>query len=182
MTPRRHLAAAGYASPTCTIVSRFCLDVDTVLLVAAGLAAVWWCGCWVSAGAGTMTVGWWVGAGDGSTWRTEQNVTSPETARPFGPNSQNASLQKPSTQAAAHPVLSASVSDLGAVRLSVGSVDLLQSQQRLTLEERLLLLHLLSDHLQAVRQQLVVPRSHLHAGRAHFSTTSATQNTLRAFK
>lgn len=52
--------------PTCTIVSRFCLDVDTVLVWTDGLmvtTVTWWWGCWVSVGAGTMTVGWWVGAG-----------------------------------------------------------------------------------------------------------------------
>lgn len=46
------------------MVSRFCLEVDTVLVWAEGLmvtTVTWW--CWFSVGAGTMTVGWWVGAG-----------------------------------------------------------------------------------------------------------------------
>lgn len=64
-------------TPTCTIVSRFCLDVDTVLVWTDGLmvTTVTWWGCWVSVGAGTMTVGWWVGAGGvggASTWRMDK--------------------------------------------------------------------------------------------------------------
>jgi hypothetical protein len=45
-------------SLTCTMVSRFCRDVDTVLMLEAGLmvTTVTWCG--VSVGAGTMTGGW----------------------------------------------------------------------------------------------------------------------------
>lgn len=51
--------------PTWTMVSRFCRDVDTVLMTEAGpmVTTVTWCGWGVWAGAGTMTVAWWVGAG-----------------------------------------------------------------------------------------------------------------------
>lgn len=60
------------------MVSRFCLDVDTVLVWTDGLmvtTVTWWWACWVNVGAGTMTVGWCVGAGGvggASTWKTDK--------------------------------------------------------------------------------------------------------------
>ena len=54
-------------------MSRFCRDVDIMLLLGFGLtAAVAKC-----VGAGTMTVGWWVGAGGvggGITYKTHTHT------------------------------------------------------------------------------------------------------------
>lgn len=54
--------APFYLRLTWTIVSRFCRDVDAVLMTDVGpmVTTVTWCG---RTGAGTMTVAWCVGAG-----------------------------------------------------------------------------------------------------------------------
>lgn len=57
---------------TCTMVSRFCRDVETELMTEEGpmvTTLMWWEGG--GAGAGTITVGWWVGAGVGRSCKTE---------------------------------------------------------------------------------------------------------------
>lgn len=56
---------------TCTMVSRFCRDVETELMTEEGpmvTTLMWWEG---GGGAGTITVGWWVGAGGGRSCKTE---------------------------------------------------------------------------------------------------------------
>lgn len=68
-----HISPCFAPSPspgTCTIVSRFCRDVETELMTEEGpmvTTLMWWEG---GGGAGTITVGWWVGAGAGSSCKT----------------------------------------------------------------------------------------------------------------
>lgn len=59
------LLTAVYQFLTWTMVSRFCRDVDTVLItdVWPMVTTVTWWGCGGWTGAGTMTVAWCVGAG-----------------------------------------------------------------------------------------------------------------------
>lgn len=120
-------------APTCTIVSRFCLDVDTVLVWADGLmvtTVTWWWGCWVSVGAGTMTVGWWVGAGGvggASTWRTDKIWTQLKCVLFFFITSVFIYIQLLSPASfTGQWCICVCVSDLWTVCLSVSGVDLLQ--------------------------------------------------------
>lgn len=64
------------------MVSRFCRDVDTVLITDAGpmVTTVTWWGWEGWTGAGTITVAWCVGAGGvtgANTWK-EEALISPE--------------------------------------------------------------------------------------------------------
>lgn len=74
-TPARWCPSHKPPSPsphTCTMVSRFCRDVETELMTEEGpmvTTLMWWEEG--GAGAGTITVGWWVGAGGGRSCKTQ---------------------------------------------------------------------------------------------------------------
>lgn len=79
-TTAPHTHAAPSLNPgTCTIVSRFCRDVETELITEEGpmvTTLIWWEGG--GGGAGTITVGWWVGAGGGRSCKAEALNLSPK--------------------------------------------------------------------------------------------------------